>query len=160
MPNLAHRILAAFMVLWMPFCCCQVRAAAHAAAHAAAGNPTAAWHADAPCCTGAACCGADESAGEEPAASCCAPDPGRGQEPAKGKDCCTSCKERVPPPAGAVLLPTDSHGTDLPPCQGHVLATTAADGPAFRVDSSHGDAGPPAKPSGRDALARHSVLLI
>lgn len=157
----AHRILAAFMVLWMPFCCCQVRAAAHVAAHVAVGHAASTGEVGGSCCAATDCCGNEfaEHPGEA-VDGCCTPHEGSPHAPAKGADCCTTCKERVPPPAAPSLLPADTVGAELPPWQEAPVVAAASDVPPRHARVLQGDAGPPPRPAGRDALTLNAVLLI
>lgn len=156
MRTLARQFLVAFLAAWLPFCCCQVRAAAAVVAHA---GHRAADAEPRPCC-------ADEAADDcGSPIGCCNAAPGAdrhdhdGKAPAKG-DCCVSCKERALP-AAAPTIDVDTVGTfdfvaqavcALPPLP--VRAACAAPGAAAH------DTGPPGSPGGRAALAMHSVLVI
>jgi hypothetical protein len=156
MRTLARQFLVAFLAAWLPFCCCQVRAAAAVVAHA--GHRMA--ETDVPSCcqerTSDDCCAP---------AGCCdaAPDADRhdheGKAPAKG-DCCVSCKERALP-AAAPTIDVDTVGTVDFVAQA-VLATDALPvrGACAVPGAAAHDTGPPGAPGGRTALAMHSVLVI
>ena len=145
MNRLARQILLLFMAAWMPFCCCQARALAQMIAHAPHG-------ASAGCCTGEApsCC--RESTEDD----CC----GGGDEdpPADHGNCCPTCKDRVAP---AAAPDTIDHAPKLDALGTMLLAefADAAQGDAHTA-SAERDTGPPPRPSGRDALSLHSILVI
>lgn len=159
MPTRAHQAIAALLALWMPFCCCQVRAAAHAVAHVAAGDRGSAAHGAHGCCDGAprtaACCDAASDGND---GGCCDPDQGGTSDRTPGADCCTSCKERTPPPPAPSIDHADAIGVDLPPTVGQPGPAPAAEGHERTAAHGH-DTGPPPRPAGREALALHSILL-
>ena len=142
MQTLLRRALFAFLAAWMPFCCCQVRAAARAIAHAP--------HVEA---SERCCC--DEPAAEEADAGCC------GHERPTGEpECCTTCKDRVGPVAPAIEVPDlspqlDAVSTALLADAERACATGTVPGEASLLDT-----GPPWRPHGRAALALHATLLI
>ena len=150
------QFLAAFLALWMPFCCCQVRAAAAAVAHVAhvAGIAAANDHRPA-CCREASSGGGSDADGHD---GCCDEQGGDDHgAPAKGS-CCVSCKERLLPPA--------VQGDLLPAMSIDFVATAvladgwAAQAGAVACPEARADRGPPPTPGGRAALALHSVLVI
>ena len=165
-----HQFLATFMAFWMPFCCCQVRAAAAAVAHAGQGT-TACGRADdsnlPPCCRAKAAHAKAQAAANHHATSgsCCDDDDaaeGNAKNTGHGKSkgsCCNSCKERVLPPAPATI-DHDAVGTiDF------VATAVLADGTLGLVRPAAAplarrDTGPPRAPAGRQALALHSTLVI
>ena len=168
-----HQFLATFMAFWMPFCCCQVRAAAAAVAHAGQGTSVSEQADDSnlpPCCRAKAahgkaqavsahhvtssCCNEDDTAKD--AAQDTAKDTAHGKS--KGS-CCTSCKERVLPPA-PVTIDHDAVGTidfvaTAVLAEGTLGLARPAAAPLARRDT-----GPPRAPAGRVALALHSTLVI
>lgn len=142
MQTFLRRALFAFLAAWMPFCCCQVRAAARSIAHAP--------HAEA---VERCCC--EEAAADEADAGCCGT-----ERPAGDTECCATCKDRVGPVAPAVEVP------DLSPQLDVVSTALLADAErASEASSTVGatpllDTGPPPRPHGRTALALHATLLI
>lgn len=156
MRTIARQFLVAFLAAWLPFCCCQVRAAAAVVAHAghratdAEPRPCCREEATDDCCTPAGCCDA-------------APDAGRhdhdGKAPAKG-DCCVSCKERALP-ATAPAIDVDTVGTvDFVAQAVCALPKPAVHAACAAPGTAAHDTGPPGSPGGRMALAMHSVLVI
>ena len=144
-----RRILFTFLAAWMPFCCCQVRAAVQIVAHV--------QHAEAACAEAAQddhCCCEDRAA-EDAGPGCC-----DSEQPVRDGDCCATCKDRVGPVAPAVELP------DLSPQVDAVATALLAD--AERTVTSVTivaaraplDTGPPWRPYGRATLALHATLLI
>jgi hypothetical protein len=149
-----HQLLVTCMALWMPFCCCQARAIADVAISAARTSATEASE------TNAAnqhhCCHAQPSDVRQGAS----PDAHSSHDPVTTDDgCCIPCKERAlttvtidieQDTIGAIdFVGTAILAVALNACQ--ITDTTAA--------VSH-DTGPPRAPSGRQALALHSTLLI
>jgi hypothetical protein len=152
MRTFARQLLVAFLVAWLPFCCCQVRAAAVAVAHAGHASGAAAATKAVP-----ACCRDD--AGDD-ADACCAPDAPVGDTAPVKTDCCTSCKERVLPPA-APALDVDTVGTiDFVATAVLAVPEPVLPASACRAPGLRADTGPPAPPGARLALALHSVLVI
>jgi hypothetical protein len=164
-----HQFLATFMALWMPFCCCQVRAAAAAVVHAGQGTSVSEQAEDSklpPCCRAKAARGKPQAVSAHPATSSCCDEDGAAQDTAKdnghGKSkgsCCTSCKERVLPPA-PVTIDHDAVGTidfvaTAVLAEGTLGLARPAAAPLARRDT-----GPPRAPAGRQALALHSTLVI
>ena len=151
------QLLAAFLALWMPFCCCQVRAAAAAVAHVA--HPAATGEDHRPACCREKAPG--KASGKTPDAErhdgCCDESGDEQGAPSKGA-CCVSCKDRsLPPTAHADLLPALS--VDFVATA--VLAQWwAARAESVGPDVRRSDRGPPPSPGGRTALAMHSVLVI
>ena len=149
MQTFLRRALFAFLAAWMPFCCCQVRAAVQIVAHA--------QHATADCADEAqdegCCCEVDTAVGAD--SGCC-----DSEQPVRDGDCCATCKDRVGPVAPAVELP------DLSPQIDAVATALLAD--AARAVASTPivaaraplDTGPPWRPHGRATLALHATLLI
>ena len=159
-----HQFLATFMACWMPFCCCQVRAAASVVAHAGH-STTASEHADdsktPPCCR------AKASNGTAPAASdhhvsggCCDDDDSTDTAHGKPKGtCCVSCKERVLPPAPVTIDHDEVGEFDFVATAVLAAAGLGLD-PATDAPLARRDTGPPRAPAGRQALALHSTLVI
>ena len=147
------QFLAAFLACWMPFCCCQVRAAAMAVAHVAHADDGDRDHRPA-CCRAQS---AEPACDAERHDGCCDEAGGDRGAPAKGT-CCVSCKDRSLPPA--------VQGDLLPAISVDFVATAVlADGWAAQADAGapeagRHDRGPPPLPGGRAALALHSVLVI
>ncbi len=149
MQTFLRRALFAFLAAWMPFCCCQVRAAVQIVAHAQHATADCADEAQADDC----CCEVDAAA--EADSGCCG-----GEQPVRDGDCCATCKDRVGPVAPAVELP------DLSPQIDAVATALLAD--AARTVASTPiaaaraplDTGPPWRPHGRATLALHATLLI
>lgn len=155
MRTLARQFLVAFLVAWLPFCCCQVRAAAAVVAHAGhAGAATTDGCCDEPvregCCAPARCCdAAPDGAGQ-----------GHDRAPARA-DCCVTCKERALP-STPPAIDVDTFGiVDF--AAEAVLAIDDDDsacGRGSRSGPAARDTGPPGSPGGRATLALHSVLVI
>lgn len=153
----AHRLLAAFLALWLPFCCCQARAAARTVVHAMhGGDATAACVDELPACCRAeaapadGCCGigdADVHDGDAPPA------------PAPCEDCaaCGSLKAKAAAP-GVPGVEHDSVGVpDVALCTLPASEARATPGAHASWPRSHA---PPWKPGGRSALALHARLVI
>ena len=145
----ARQLLVAFLVCWMPFCCCQVKAAAAAVAHA---SHSASEDRRPPCCRAR-----DQARHDAPAGTddCCQ-DGGADRTAPKGS-CCVACKERS--------LPPSLDGTAVPAPTVDAIATAMlADGwtaaPGTVACLAHADDTGPPPPGGRAALALHSLLLI
>lgn len=153
----AHRLLAALMALWLPFCCCQARAAARTVVHAMhAGDATAACEVDVP-----ACCRAERA----PAAECCGnadagvheADAPPAQAPCDDCAACGSLKAKAAAP-GVPDVEHDSVGApDLALCAVPAADAQATPGTHASWPSAHA---PPWKPGGRSALALHARLVI
>lgn len=153
----AHRLLAALMALWLPFCCCQARAAARTVVHAMhAGGAAAACDAEVP-----ACCRAEPA----PVADCCgngkqdADDADTSSAPAPCKDCaaCGSLKSKAAAPA-VPGVEHDSVGVPDAALRA-VPASDLAVATGARTSWPRAHA-PPWKPGGRSALALHARLVI
>lgn len=153
----AHRLLAALMALWLPFCCCQARAAARTVAHAMhAGGEAVACVDDVP-----ACCRAEIA----PDADCCgngergADDADTSSAPAPCDDCaaCGSLKAKAAAPA----VPGVEHDSVGVPdaALSAVPASDEAVATGARASWPRAHA-PPWKPGGRSALALHARLVI
>ena len=151
-----HRLLAAFMALWLPFCCCQARAAARTLVHAVHGGDAAAACGDdalPPCCRAA----------QEPAEGCCGDGTGPSDrspaEPAPCSDCaaCGVLKAKATAPE-APAIEHDSIGV----ADAALLAVPAPEAPSARADAASWPRAnaPPWKPGGRAALALHATLVI
>lgn len=147
-----RQALLLLIAAWAPLCCCQLRAAV------AAITPSAVPADVVSCCAPArpaACC--READGTMDAEDGCRE--GHPEAPPADHRCCSSCKERVttPPPPALDLDPVleiDAVATMLlAASKGSVACPPAEDRIAH-------DTGPPPRPSGRAALARHSVLVI
>ena len=146
----ARNLLLVLIAAWAPLCCCQLRAAMGSIAPQALAGMSA-------CCvpaTPASCC--DGGASEDAAADCCGED--RDTPPADHR-CCSTCKERVstPPVPAPDLDPVDEVDVVATMLLADVAGALARE-PAL-ARSAH-DTGPPPRPSGRTALALHSVLVI
>jgi hypothetical protein len=152
----AHRLLAAFLALWLPFCCCQARAAARTVVHAMHGDPQAAA-----CDPGElpSCCRGEP---ERDAGCCDDAAPGSGGAPVQPDPCedCAACGA-VKAKAVAPDAPTvehDSVGTkDVALCT--PPASDAGPVPSAGARWPHANA-PPWRPGGRTALALHARLVI
>lgn len=149
MQTFLRRALFAFLAAWMPFCCCQVRAAVQIVAHA--------QHATAVCADEArddrCCC--DEDTAADPVSDCCG-----SEQPVRDGDCCATCKDRVGPVAPTVEIPDlspqlDAVATALLADTVRVVASTLTVGARAPLDT-----GPPWRPHGRATLALHATLLI
>lgn len=150
----AQRVLVAFLVFWLPFCCCQARVAAHALVHLSHAE-------DAECCGSGhdepSCCDSSES---DDHGDCCGGSQERdGQERTKGS-CCVACKERALPPSGPNAIDEVSASTvDFVATALLADATTSCtEGRA--PSGTQRERGPPPRPCGRQALRFHSVLVI
>jgi hypothetical protein len=154
----AHRLLAAFLALWLPFCCCQARAAARTVVHAVHGEAqaTACDRSELPpCCrdegapAGDSCCGGDEDDGP-------VGEPG-GSAPCGDCAACLSVKVKAIAP-DAPPVERDSIGTvDATLCA--LPASEAAPAEASGQAWPHANA-PPWRPGGRTALRLHARLVI
>jgi hypothetical protein len=148
-----HQLLVTCMALWMPFCCCQARAIAEVAVSAAHTPATTATESGATkhhCCHSQA---SDVLPGTSTGAH-------SSHDPVKTDDgCCVQCKERV---LSTVTLDIE-HDTvgsiDFIGTAIRAISLTEHDAPRATPAVSH-DTGPPRAPSGREALALHSTLLI
>ena len=154
MPSRLHQLLVTCMALWMPFCCCQARAIAEIAVSAAQAPATAASE------NGAAkqrhCChtqASDVLPGTSTGAH-------SSHDPVKTDDgCCVQCKERVLSTV-TLNIEHDTIGSiDFIGTAIRAISLTAHDAPCATPTARH-DTGPPRAPSGRQALALHSTLLI
>ena len=149
-----HQLLVTCMALWMPFCCCQARAIADVAMSAASTPATAASE------TSAAkqrhCCHAQKSDVLPGTAA----DAHSSNDPVNTDDgCCIQCKERVLTTV-TIDIEHDTVGSiDFIGTAIRAISLTEHDAPRATPAVSH-DTGPPRAPSGRQALALHSTLLI
>lgn len=166
-----HTLLIAFLAAWMPFCCCQARAAVHALVHSALDPASGAAHhccsaapeadecADERCADADECGEADDCAGS---AACCSPGAAgadHAHKPAKApQHGCGSCKDRVLPGGTLSLEPAgdDCQWLDftLP------LAAAWLTPVAVHVDPTHQHTGPPGLQSGRNVLQQTGLLLV
>ncbi len=151
----AHRLLAAFMALWLPFCCCQARAAARTLVHAVHdGDAAAPCRVDdlPPCCRAA----------QEPAGDCCDEGPGPDRSPAAPAPCsdCAACGA-LKAKAAAPEVPEIEHDS-VGVVDAALLAVPQTDEPGARADAASRPCAnaPPWKPGGRAALALHATLVI
>ncbi len=149
-----HQLLVTCMALWMPFCCCQARAIAEVAISAARTPATAASETSAAkqhhCChTQSEDVLPDTAAGAHSS-----------HDPVKTDDgCCIQCKERVLTTV-TIDIEHDTIGSiDFVGTAIRAISLTAQVAPRATPTISH-DTGPPRAPSGRQALALHSTLLI
>lgn len=154
----AKKLLAFLVALQLPLCCCEVRAAIAAIAHASH-EVAGAVEVDA-CCAirpAAPCCSEDLAGSAAPV---CA-DGEAGHNAPQHEPCCADCADRSAPTLAA-LTDADVSTMTLNFVASVMLAATE---PAFgcapsgRFGGGVSD-GPPRAPSGRFALAMHSVLVI
>lgn len=149
----ANQLLVAFLVIWLPFCCCQARAAAQVLAHAALQSETERAGAATRQSPRHSCC-SDEKSTERP--SCC----DTSKVPAKDScSNCITCKERVLPAAMPEINHDSIGAIDM------VAMLTAPIGVTVELRTrTHAgaayDTGPPTRPAGRIALALHSRLVV
>ncbi len=149
-----HQLLVTCMALWMPFCCCQARAIADVAMSAARTPATAASENSAAkqrhCCH-------NQTSDVLPGTSA---DAHSSHDPVKTDDgCCIQCKERVLTTV-TIDIEHDTIGSiDFVGTAIRAISLTAQAAPRATPTISH-DTGPPRAPSGRQALALHSTLLI
>ena len=149
MQSFLRRVLFAFLAAWMPFCCCQVRAAVQIVARA--------QHSDAVCADESQddhCCCADESASAADS-GCCG-----SERPVRDGDCCATCKDRVGPVAPAIELPDLSPQIDAVATALLADAARAVASTPIAAARAPLDTGPPWRPHGRATLALHATLLI
>ncbi|MFO0783916.1 MAG: hypothetical protein U0636_09565 [Phycisphaerales bacterium] len=161
-----HTILVAFLAAWMPFCCCQARAAVHAMVHSTLDGVAPAPHA---CCQDEGTA-ADESSedgcgsAEDEACvdRCCggaASSHDTAHKPAKApQQGCGTCKDRVLPGGSFQLEPA---GDD---CQWLIFALQASGALAACEPAPACPTicrtGPPGPQSGRDVLQQSGLLLV
>ena len=149
-----HQLLVTCMALWMPFCCCQARAIADVAMSAARTPATEASE------TNAAnqhhCCHAQPSdllPGTSDGAH-------SSHDPVTTDDgCCIPCKERA---LTAVSIDIEQDTIGEIDFVGTAIRAVALDACQITdtTPTARHDTGPPRAPSGRQALALHSTLLI
>ncbi|MFO0963621.1 MAG: hypothetical protein U0625_12065 [Phycisphaerales bacterium] len=168
MPSRFHQLLATLLACWLPFCCCQARAAADALAHAVcpaeAGTHASAGAAERtlpPCCRARAAERASHALDASHAAPSCCDRGGTDGKKAPAGSCssCAGCKERGLP-GTTPTIDHDSIGTlDVAVL---VLALDAALPAriATAVPGMRCDTGPPTPQPGRLLLALHSQLVI
>lgn len=148
MRTLARQLLAACLAIQLPFCCCDVRAAMAAVAHA--GHAWVEKASEHGCCDGPApvdCCSKGETDPDQ-----------HGRAPVDG-DCCTGCKDR------AASTPAAVPDIDVICSLNFVVSGVVciADANAVvhpGVPLAAFDTGPPWRPGGRATLALLSVLVI
>lgn len=150
-----HQLLVTFMALWMPFCCCQLRAVADiaiTATHEQSSLPDGAQ----PKKHRAHCCESDDEPVNSSNSSS-AHTPGAPTKTDKG--CCVCCKERALS-TSSIDIDHDLIGSiDFVGTAVRVVESTTQQAPRTLPNFGH-DTGPPRAPSGREALALHSTLLI
>lgn len=167
MRNGYQKLLITFMVLWMPFCCCQVRAASMVMAHLMHGSSEGLRESLPACCATQTAHARPSQASSPGSASgtstelhgCCSQDEDHNSRSPMGESCCSTCKDRALPPAPAELN-IDTLGTfDF---VGSLFLTDIWNAHALTCDASIAshDTGPPLEPSGRQTLCLHSTLLI
>lgn len=145
-----RNLLLVLVAAWAPLCCCQLRAAMGSIApHGPAGTSA--------CCgpsAAARCC--EDGAAEDAATDCCGTDR---EAPPVDHRCCATCKERVstPPVPGPDFDPVDEVDVVATMLLADVAGARAREPALARLALG---TGPPPRPSGRETLARHSVLVI
>ncbi|HAQ67498.1 MAG TPA: hypothetical protein DCR70_07185 [Phycisphaerales bacterium] len=149
-----HQLLVTCMALWMPFCCCQARAIADVAISAARTSATEASEANA--AKQHHCCHAQPN-DVPPGAS---PDAHSSHDPVTTDDgCCIPCKERA---LTTVTIDIEQDTIGAIDFVGTAILAVALN--ACQITDTtptvSNDTGPPRAPSGRQALALHSTLLI
>jgi hypothetical protein len=140
--RISHTLVTLLLAAWLPFCCCQARAAMNAVVAHSAHSAHSTGANEGCCCS------------EEPAT-----DASESKDPCPDKSggCCTSCKDRVLPSATSVP-PADEIGTDWVACAFALhVHSTAAD--AYSDGCAH-STGPPGVRSGRLILQQSGVLLV
>lgn len=155
MNHALRQLLITLMALWMPFCCCQVRAAA-SVVMAVTQQESSPQSGETPALRHASCCDGNDEALESSTsdkATCSG-------KPAKPhKVCCISCKERVLS-SSSISIDHDAIGSiDFVGVAVRAIALSMPLAPRTSPSVSY-DTGPPRAPSGREALALHSLLLI
>lgn len=146
MQRISHTLVTLLLAAWLPFCCCQARAAMHAVVAKAAQTSDEGDE----CCSH--CCCSDKPATDDATS-----DAGERCPADKSGGCCTSCKDRVLP-ASTTVPPADEIGTDWIAC----AFTLHSDAPivvASSVGPGHAT-GPPGVRAGRDILQQSSILLV
>jgi len=128
----------------MPLCCCQVGALARAFTSTAQVGGS--------CCR-VSCCEA-ESQTSEVAQSCCDGENGSAPHRDCGGECCKRVVTNLAGPAW-----TDVHTLAVECCLPRI-ATLGNACAGVDVISLHWETGPPPRPSGRESLTLHAVLVI
>lgn len=128
----------------MPLCCCQVGALARAFTSTAQVGGS--------CCR-VSCCEA-ESQTSEVAQSCCDGENGSAPHRDCGGECCKRVVTNLAGPAW-----TDVHTLAVECCSPRI-ATLGNACAGVDVISLHWETGPPPRPSGRESLTLHAVLVI
>jgi hypothetical protein len=141
---LVHQLLSIYLAGTIPLCCCQIAALADALTTALRGNGE--------CCV-ESCCQAEEDVAQD-IGSCCGTKNKSGSHRGCDGECCKRVAAHVAGPAWK-----DVHSLaaafDLPSiCAFSILE------PWLQATAPRLHSGPPPRPSGRDALALHAVLVI
>lgn len=156
-----HTILVAFLAAWMPFCCCQARAAVHAMVHSTLDGVAPAPHA---CCQDegtAADESSDESSDDTCVDRCCGADSShdKAHKPAKApQQGCGTCKDRVLPGGSFNLEPAGDDSQWLVFALHVSSAWAACETAPVRLPICR--TGPPGVQSGREVLQQSGLLLV
>lgn len=134
-----------FLAAAMPLCCCQVGALARAFTSTAQVGGS--------CCR-ESCCEAESQTSEVAQSGCCDGENGSAPHRDCGGECCKRVATNLAGPAW-----TDVHTLAVECCLPWI-ATLGNACAGVDAISLHWETGPPPRPSGRDALALHAVLVI
>jgi len=138
------QLVLIYLAAAIPLCCCQISALADALATAVRGKSE---------CRVESCCQAEEEVAQD-IGSCC----GTKNQSGSQRGCDGECCKRV---ATHVAGPTWSD-VHTPAVAFDLLSIDALSGvnPGLQSTALRLNTGPPPRPSGRDALALHTVLVI
>lgn len=145
MQSAIRQLLLTFLAAAMPLCCCQVGALATAFASKTSSAVS---------CCAKSCCEQASDASEGTQFGCCTGN----DDPSPHHDCGGDCCKRVATNLSGPSW-TDVHTLVADSPLPALLTMSSASQPAD-ARSPRWETGPPPRPSGRDALTLHSVLVI